>query len=103
MGDITLQGVGADESEEKQSGMKSALKKKKGVRFERADEDDEEIHFTLPKTPYSGAKKAARQTCDTPAAMRNISAMAEMELAMLYEDMDGKKGASSVKGKLDFE
>ena len=82
---------------------KSALKK--GVRFETADEDDEEeVHVTLPKTPYSGAKrKASLQSYDTPAAMRSISAKAEMELAMLYEGMDGKEGASSVKGKLDFE
>lgn len=82
---------------------KSALKK--GVRFETADDDDEEeFRVTLPKTPFSGAKKkASLQACDTPAAMRNISAKAEMELAMLYEGMDGKEGVSSVKGKLDFE
>ena len=80
---------------------KSALKK--GVRFETADEeDDDEVHVTLPKTPYSGAKR--RAALDTPAAMRSISAKAEMELAMLYEGMDGKEGGgSSVKGKLDFE
>lgn len=82
---------------------KSALKK--GVRFETADEedDDEEVHVTLPKTPYSGAKRG-KAALDTPAAMRSISAKAEMELAMLYEGMDGKKeGCSSVKGKLHFE
>ena len=98
------QGVGDGEGEVKQSARKSALKK--GVRFAPADEDDEEeVHVTLPKTPYSGAKtrKASLQTMDTPAAMRSVRSKAEMELAMLYEGIDGKEGVSSVRGKLDFE
>ena len=102
----SLQGVGFDGSEVVQSGKKSVLKK--GVRFKTEEEgdDDDEIHVTLPKTPYSGAKcKVGLQVLDTPAAMRNISSKAQMELAMLYEDewTNDKEGVSSVKGKLDFD
>ena len=77
-----MQAIGFDGSEVVQSGKKSVVKK--GVRFETEAEDDDEIHVTLPKTPYSGAK---------------------CQVGLHYEDegLNGKEGVSSVKGKLDFD